>query len=106
MNPAIHVALMAAHEAEQDVSAKLRAAKATSSASAIEYVPANDAQQAKLDEAIGLGLVVRRADGRLFLNQRAVAERNEGLGYGLLLGLIALGSVAASIAALVAFAGR
>ena len=48
---------------------------------------------------------MRRADGRVFLNERAVSERNEGIGYGLLLGLLALASVAASIAALVVFAG-
>ena len=106
MNPAIHVAIMAASQAEEGVAERLRKAKAISSESAIACTPANATQQAQLDEAIGLGLVVRRADGRVFLNERAVSERNEGIGYGVLLGLLALGSAAASIAALVAFAGR
>ena len=105
MNAAIHVAIMAAHQAEEGIAARLRKAKAINWASAIEHVPADSTQQAQLDEAIGLGLVVRRADGRVFLNERAVSERNEGIGYGLLLGLLALASVAASIAALVVFAG-
>ena len=106
MNPAIHVAIMAASQAEEGLVERLRTAKAINSASAIEYIPANATQQAQLDEAIGLGLVVRRADGRVFLNERAVSERNEGIGYGVLLGLLALGSAAASVAALIVFAGR
>ena len=106
MNPAIHAAIMAAHQAEPDIAARLRKAKAVNSENAIEHIPANATQQAQLDEAIGLGLVVRRADGRVFLNERAVSERNQGIGFGLLLGLLALGSVAASIVALIAFAGR
>ena len=106
MNPAIHVALMAAQQAQDGIVARLATAKAINSASAIKPIPANATEQAQLDEAIGLGLVMRRADGRVFLNERAVSERNQGFGYGVLLGLLALGSAAASIAALVAFAGR
>ena len=106
MNAAIHIALMAAHQAEENIAARLATEKAISWASAIKYTPANSTQQAQLDEAIGLGLVVRRADGRVFLNERAVSERNEGIGYGVLLGLLALGSAAASVAALIVFAGR
>ena len=106
MNPAIHVAFMAAQQAQDGIVARLATAKAINSASAIEHIAANATEQAQLDEAIGLGLVMRRADGRVFLNERAVSERNQGIGYGVLLGLLALGSAAASIAALVAFAGR
>ena len=105
MNPAIHVAIMAASQAEEGVVERLRKAKAISSESAIACTPAKSTQQAQLDEAIGLGLVVRRADGRVFLNERAVSEHNEGIGYGVLLGLLALGSAAASVAALIVFAG-
>ena len=106
MNPAIHIAIMAANQAEEGIAARLRKAEAINASSAIEFTPADAAEQKLLDEAIGLGLVVRRSDGRIFLNERAVSERNEGIGYGLLLGLLALGSAAASIAALIAFAGR
>ena len=102
MNAAIHVALMAAHKADKGIVERLTEAKAIDPSSAIMHRPSDAAEQAQLDEA--LGLVLRRADGRIFLNQRAVRERNEGIGYGLLLGLLALGSVAASVAALVIFA--
>ena len=104
MNAAIHVALMAAHNADKGIVERLTDAKAIDPSSAIMHRPSDAAEQAQLDEALGLGLVLRRADGRIFLNQRAVRERNEGIGYGLLLGLLALGSVAASVAALVMFA--
>ena len=60
MNPAIHVAIMAASQAEEGVVERLRKAKAISSESAIACSPANATEQAQLDEAIGLGLVVRR----------------------------------------------
>lgn len=104
MNAAVHIALMAAHKANQGIVERLTAAKAVNPSSAIMHEPSDAAEQAQLDEALGLGLVLRRADGRIFLNQRAVSERNEGIGYGLLLALLALGSVAASVAALLKFA--
>ena len=106
MNAAVHVALMAAHQAKKDIATRLTEAKATDASRAIMHQPSDEAEQAQLDEALGLGIVVRRADGRIFLNQRAVSECNEGMAYGLLLTLLALGSVAASIAALVVFATR
>lgn len=106
MSAAVHIALMAAHQAQKDIATRLTAAKAIDPASAIMHQPSDEAEQAQLDEALGLGIVVRRGDGRIYLNQRAVSERNEGMAYGLLLTLLALGSVAASIAALVMFATR
>ena len=104
MNAAIHVALMAAHKADKGIVERLTDAKAVDPSSAIMHRPSDATEQAQLDEAIGLGLVLRRADGRIFLNQRAVRERNEGISYGLLLALMALASVAASVAALIKFA--
>ena len=106
MSAAVHLAIMAAHKAEKDLATRLTEATAINSASASMHSPSNAAEQAQLDEALGLGIVIRRADGRIYLNQRAVSERNEGMAYGLLLTLLALGSVAASIAALVMFATR
>ena len=106
MSAAVHIALMAAHQAEKEITARLTAAKAIDAASAIMHQPSDETEQALLDEALDLGIVIRRGDGRIYLNQRAVSERNEGMAYGLLLTLLALGSVAASIAALVIFATR
>ena len=76
MNPAIHAALMTAEQPQAGITARLAKVKAINMASAIEHIPANPTEQAQLDEAIGLGLVMRRADGRIFLNERAVSERN------------------------------
>ncbi len=65
----------------------------------------NATDQPGLDEAIGLGRVVRAGNGKIFLNGKAVNAPREGLGFGLLLMLLAVVSVTASIAALLLFAG-
>lgn len=104
INPALFVALGAQtgdHATSDSIIKRLRKAKAFSAATAIRLDPASDAERKALDEAVGLGLVLRSADGRTHLNERAIADRNEGVGFALLLALLALASVGASVAVLV-----
>ncbi len=110
MNPAITAAIVAANAKAnaslETVIARLRKDKALRSDSAVRFEPANEAEQKFLDEAIGRGLVVRRHDGLYYINERAVSERNEGLGFAALLMLLAIASVVASVIALVKFAAN
>ena len=91
----------------QTIEATLRSKRAISPEQAVSLGPLELGDFAGLDEAIGLGRVVRMPSGKLFLNPKAVAVgAGEGAGSALALILLAAGSVAASIAALVAFATR
>ena len=100
MNPAITAALIAAQQSEApDPVARLTKAGALNSNTAIAIDPATPAEAKLIDQAIGQGLVQRRADGRLFVNSRAVEERNARLGYQMLVvTLIALSIVASGVA--------
>ena len=97
----IPVAAIRTSVARSTVESRLRSARAVDPQHAIALEPLDAAESAGLDEAIGLGRVVRLPNGRCFLNPAAIRKPYEGVGYGFLLGLLALGSVAASIAALV-----
>ena len=108
MNPAITAALIAAaHEEKivENVLGRLRDAKAIGPSSAIQ-LQLDDDQRSLLDEAIGSGAVKRTADGRFYLDERAIADRKEGQGLlALVIILISL-SLVASGAALIAAFGR
>lgn len=108
MNPAIMVAIMAAtqqQEQEDKAEAKLREAKALGASSAIDFAPANDAEQNWLDKAVAEGVVVRTADGRVYLSERQLADRREGQGFTVLLVMVVVASLAASGIALVMSVG-
>ena len=106
MNPAIHAAIIAASNQEaikDQVEERLRAAKALGSSSAIAFVPANEAEQKLLDAALASGNVVRTSSGLYYLNERAVAERNEGQGFmALLIALVAVSLIATGAALVMA----
>lgn len=102
INPAVTAALLAAsqdEESEKFFQKKLREAHANGSSSAIR-LDLNEKQQKYLDQALEKGTVVKTVDGRLYLNERAQAERREGQGFMALLILLAIGSVMASVAVL------
>ena len=104
MNPAIMVAIMAAtqqQEQEDKAEAKLREAKALGASSAIDFAPANDAEQKWLDKAVAEGIVVRTASGRVYLSERRLADRWEGQGFTVLLVMLVVASLIASGIALV-----
>ena len=108
MNPAIHAAIIAATQQEavkEKIEGKLREAKAVGPSSAIAFMPADEAERKLLDAAISTGNVVRTSDGRVYLNERAAAERNEGQGFMALMILLVVGSVIASVAVLLSRAG-
>ncbi len=103
MNPAIHAAIIAATQQEavkEKIEDRLREAKALGPSSAIEFTPADEAERKLLDAALGTGNVVRTNDGRVYLNERAVADRNEGQKYTALLVMLVIGSLIASGVAL------
>ena len=107
VNPAITAALIAAshqEEMEQKVEGRLKEARALSPGSAVA-LELKDKEQALLDQALASGTVKRTADGRLYLNERAIADRTEGQGFMALLILLAVASVIASVAVLAARAG-
>ncbi len=106
MNPAIMAAIAAstAETASETVIQRLRQAGAIKAERAIAVEVNGAAEQAQLDDALLRGLLIERADGLYYLNERAIADRNEGLGFAVLLGLLIAGSTAASIIALAMFA--
>jgi hypothetical protein len=107
VNPAITTALLAAanqEEIQEKIEGRLKKARAVSPASAIT-LELKGKQQGLLDQAIAGGTVKRTDDGRLYLNERAISDRNEGQGFMALLILLAVASVIASIAVLAARAG-
>lgn len=104
VNPGITAVLIAAsrqEEAEQEIEDRLKEAGADSAASAITLELA-DKEQALLEQALASGTVKRTGDGRIYLNERAIADRKEGHGFMALLILLAVASVVASIAILAA----
>jgi hypothetical protein len=108
MNPAIHAAIIAATQQEavrEKVESKLRNAKALDPSSAILFAPADKAEQKLLNAAVGTGNVVRTNDGRVYLDERAVADRRQGKGFKALLITLAIGSLIASVAVLAARVG-
>jgi len=107
VNPGITAALIAAsqqEDVEQHIEGRLKKAGALSRGSAIA-LDLNDKEQKLLDQALASGAVMRTGDGRLYLNERVAADRNEGQGFMALLILLAVASVLASVAVLAARAG-
>ena len=107
VNPAITAALLAAanqEEIEEKIEARLKKARAMSTGSAIA-LELKDKEQELLDQALAAGTVQRTEDGRLYLNEMAIADRKEGQGFAALLMILVLASIAASIAVLVIRAG-
>lgn len=103
MNSAIHAAIIAASNQEavqEKIEARLRAAKAVGPSSSIAFTPTDEAEAKLLEAALSTGNVVRTLDGRLYLNERAVADRKEGQGFMALLITLIVASLIASGAAL------
>ena len=106
MNPAINAALIAAaakQDSEQGIEGRLRAAGATDATNATAFVPENDTEQQLLDQAVAGGTVARTADGLVYLDERAIADRKQGQGFMVMLILLISASLIASGAALVIF---
>jgi hypothetical protein len=107
VNPAITAALIAAsrqEEVEEKIEGRLKKARAVSVASAIA-IELKDKEQELLDQALAAGTVKRTDDGRLYLNERAIADRKEGQGFMALLIMLVVASAIASVAVLMAKAG-
>ncbi|MDP9422599.1 MAG: hypothetical protein M3Q19_07175 [Pseudomonadota bacterium] len=107
VNPAVTAALVAAsrqEEVEAKVEGRLKKARAFSPASAIA-LELKEKEQQLLDQALASGTVKRTDDGRLYLNERVIADRKEGQGFMALLILLAIASVVASLAVLADSAG-
>ena len=104
MNAAVTAALIAAQQSGElpDVVVRLTEAKALAYDKAVTFKPRTKAETEQRDELIGKGLVKRRGDGRLYVDQRELGELNARAGYGFLIALLVLASVAASVIALVA----
>jgi len=106
VNPAIHAAIIAATQQEavkEKVEDKLREASALGPSTAIAFVPADDAERKLLDAALSTGNVVRTSDGRVYLSERAVADRNEGQGFAaLIIILVAVSLIASGVALAIA----
>jgi hypothetical protein len=103
VNPAVHAAIIAASNQEaieEKIEARLRAAKALGPSSSIAFTPADEAETKLLEAALSTGNVVRTIDGRIFLNERAVADQKEGQGFMALLITLIVASLIASGAAL------
>lgn len=103
INPAITAALIATageEETEETIIGKLRNGKATSSSSAMPLDIPDDKRSA-IDRAIASGIVAKTADGRFYLIERAVADRQQSQGFMLLILLLICASVIASGVALV-----
>ena len=107
VNPAITAALIAAsrqQEVQEKIEARLKKAKAVSRGSAIA-LDLDEKQQALADQALASGTVQRTDDGRLYLNEQAIADRTEGQGFKVLLIVLIALSIIATGAVLVAKAG-
>ena len=103
MNPALHAAIIAASQQEaieEKIETRLRETGALGPSSAITFAPADEAERKLLDAALSTGNVVRSSDGRVYLSERAVADRKEGQGFMALLITLILASLIASGAAL------
>jgi hypothetical protein len=101
VNPAITAAIIAAshqQDIEAKIESKLRKAKAVSRSSAIA-LDLDEKQQPLLDQALASGTVQQTGDGKLYLNEQAMADRAEGQGFkAFLIVLIALSIIASGVA--------
>jgi hypothetical protein len=102
INAAITAAIIAAsqeEETEEAILGKLRNARAASISTAIRLDVAPDKQEL-LDEVLAGGAVAKTADGRFYLNERVLSDRNESQGFMVLLTILIAGSLIASGVAL------
>ncbi len=107
-NPAITAALIAAsrqQEVEEAIEGKLGKAKATGPSSAIA-LDLEGKEKELLDQALAEGTVKTTADGRYYLNERAIADRTEGQGFMVVLILLVVASIIASGIVLANMAGN
>ena len=107
-SPAITAALMAAsrqQEVKEKVEGRLQKAKATGPSKAVP-LELEGKNKELLDQALAEGTVKVTADGRYYLNERAIADRNEGQGFLAVLILLVIGSVLASVVVLAKMAGN
>ena len=108
VNPAITAALIAAsqqEDVEQKIEGRLKKAGALSRGSAIA-LELKDKEQRLLDQAVASGAVQRTEDGRVYLNERVIADRKEGQGFMALLIILVAASIIASGAMLLVSAGN
>lgn len=108
VNPAITAALIAAsrkQEVQDKIEQRLKKAKAVTRARAVA-LDLGKKEQELVDQAVASGTVQRTEDGRLYLNERAMADRTEGQGLKALLIILVIASVLASVVAFVATSGR
>ena len=104
MNPAIHAAIIAASQSqasEEAILARLRTAGALDSSRAIHFDSDKKQELRLLDKAIAKGTVLRTTDGRVYLDERAIADRKHGQGFMVLIILLIAASLIASGVALV-----
>ena len=97
MNPAITAALIAAsreEEVKEKIERRLEKAQATSPGRAIALELGGE--QELLDQARASGTVKQGADGRYYLHEQAIADRNEGHVFMALLILLVVVSLIAS----------
>jgi hypothetical protein len=108
VNPAITAVLIAAsrqEEVEQRIEGRLRKAAALSATTAIA-LSLDEKDQPLLDQALASGTVKETANGRYYLDEHGIADRNEGQGFVALLILLVVGSILASLIVLVGFSGN
>ena len=108
VNPAITAALIAAsrqEDVEQKVEGRLKKAQAFSPARAIA-LSFDEKDQPLLDQALASGTVKETANGRYYLNEQMLADRNAGKGFMALLILLVVGSILASLIVLMGFSGN
>ena len=104
VNPAITAALIAAsnqEEVEEKIEGRLKKAHAISWGSAIK-LDLKEKEQKLLDQALASRTVKRTPDGRLYLDELAIADRKEGQVFMALLIMLVIASVVASAAILMA----
>lgn len=85
MNVAIQVATQMAVQAaaaDERILKCLREGGARSEGSAVEFVADSTFGAKRVDALLGEGLLVRTADGRLYVDEEAVAARAEGAARG------------------------
>ena len=107
-NPAITAAIIAAsrqQEVKEAIEGRLTKAKAKGPSSAVPLDLAGNEKEL-LDQAIADGTVKTTNDGRYYLNERAIADRNEGQGFMVVLILLIAASILASGIVLVKMAGN
>jgi hypothetical protein len=107
-NPAITAAIIAAsqqQEIEEAIEGRLTKAKAIGPSSAVPLDLAGKEKEL-LDQALADGTVKTTADGRYYLNERAIADRKEGQGFMVVLILLVAASIMASGIVLAKMAGN